>query len=220
MPADPRDQARTRERVQEALALYDMAGRAGGWETMQTMVILSIVSMRMGELAAAEDDLTRMLTQAEEGGNRWAARALNLLGGLAWGRGEIARARSCYAPIERTMGALGDMETVAFAHYLLGLLAEEDGDPAGAQASYARAQAMVREAGDFALMERGGMAIAIMAMAARQPVSPRALAHAAAVFGLPEAGGKPLTLEQALATALQRQDAANDSYLTTTVDPV
>ncbi|MDQ2827927.1 MAG: hypothetical protein M3Y74_02605 [Chloroflexota bacterium] len=40
--------------------------------------------------------------------------------------------------------------------------------------------------------------------------SPRALAHAADAFGLPEAGGLPLTLEQALATTLQRLDAAHD----------
>jgi len=59
-----------------------------------------------------------------------------------------------------------------------------------------------------------------MAMAARQPVPPRALAHAAAAFGLPEAGGKPLTLEQALAPALRGVDAANGGYLTTTVDAV
>jgi len=50
-------------------------------------------------------------------------------------------------------------------------------------------------------MERGGTAITIMAMAARQLVPPRALAHAAAAFGLPEAGGRPLTLEQAFAAA-------------------
>ncbi len=42
-----------------------------------------------------------------------------------------------------------------------------------------------------------------MTMAAWKPVPPRALAHAAAAFGLPEAGGKPLTLEQALTKAMQ-----------------
>jgi len=41
------------------------------------------------------------------------------------------------------------------------------------------------------------------------PRSSRALAYAAA-FGLPEAGGKTLMLEQALANAVQRLDAAND----------
>jgi len=93
-PADPRDQALTRERIQEALALYGAAGRAGGWEMLLTLVFLVMLSLWMGEFARAEDDLARLLMLAEEGGNHWAAgQALNLLGGLARGRGEIARAR-------------------------------------------------------------------------------------------------------------------------------
>ncbi len=58
-------------------------------------------------------------------------------------------------------------------------------------------------------MERGGAAVALMAVAARQPVSPRALAHAEAASVAPEAGGKALTLEQALATAMRGVDAAH-----------
>jgi len=209
-PGDPWNQARTREQILEALALYGAAGRAGGWEMMYTMAFSVTVSLRMGELAAAEDDLARMLTRAEESGNLWAAElALDLLGGLAWGRGEIVRAWNCYVRFIPTMGALGDTQGGANACYLLGLLAEEDGDLAGARSSYTQALTMVRAVGDFALMERGGAAVAIMAVAARQPVPPRALAHAAAALGLPEAGGKPLTLEQALATALGGVDAAD-----------
>jgi hypothetical protein len=78
----------------------------------------------------------------------------------------------------------------------------------GARASYTQALALVREVGDFALMQRGGTAIALMAMAARQPV-PRVLAHAAGAFGLPEAGGTPLTLEQTLVTAVRGVGAAD-----------
>jgi len=220
-PADPRDQARARERIQEALALYEAAGRASGWEMLQTMVLLSIVSSRMGGFARAEDDLAQTIALSEKSDNPWAAgQALDQLSGLAWGHGEIARARDYYARFIRAMSAVEDMQGVANACYLLGLLAEEDGDVAGARAFYAQALATVRAVGDFALMERGGTAITIMAMAMRQPVPPRALAHAAAAFGLPEAGGKPLTLEQALALAMHGVDAAHGGYLTTTVDPV
>jgi len=79
----------------------------------------------------------------------------------------------------------------------------------GARASYTQALALVREVGDFALMHRGETAIALMAMAARQPVPARALAHAAGAFGLPEAGGTPLTLEQTLVTAVRGVGAAD-----------
>lgn len=209
-PPDSRDQARTREGIQEALALYGAAGRAGGWEMLQTMVLLSIMSLLMGEFARAEDDLARTIALSEEGGNRYAAGlALDLLGGSAWPHGEIARSRDYYARFMRTMSALGDTQSDANACYLLGLLAEEDGDLAGARACYVQALALVREVGDFALMERGSSAIAIMAMAAWQPVPPRALRYAVAASTLPEAGGKALTLEQTLTTAMQGVDAAN-----------
>ena len=209
-PPDSRDQARTRQRIEEALALYGAAGRAGGWEMLQTMVLLSIMSLLMGEFNRAEDELARTIALAEERGNRYAAGlAFDLLGGSAWACGEITQARDYYARFMRTMGALGDTQSDANACYMLGLLAEEDGDVAGARASYTQALAMVRAVGDFALMERGAAAIAIMARAARQSVPPRALAYATAAFGLPDAGGKPLTLEQALTTAVRGADAAH-----------
>jgi len=208
-PPDSGGQAWTREGIQEALALYSAAGRARGWEMLQTMVLLSIMSLLMGEFTRAEDELARTIALAEECGNRYAAGlALDLLGGLAWGRGEITRARDYYARYMRTIGALGDTQSDANACYVRGLLAEEDGDVAGARACYTQARAMVREVGDFALIERGAAAIAIMAMAARQSVPPRALAYATAAFGLPDAGRKSLTLEQALVTAMRDVDAA------------
>ncbi len=208
-PPDARDQARTRDGIREALALYGVAGRAGGWEMLQTMMLLCIMSLLMGEFVRAEDDLARTIALAEERGNRYAAGlALDLLGGSAWARSEITRARDYYARYRQTMGVLGDTQSDANACYLLGLLAEQDGDLAGARVSYVQALAMVRAVGDFALIERGAAAIAITAIAARQPVPPRALAYAAA-FGLPEAGGKALMLEQALAKAMQGVDAAH-----------
>jgi len=176
---------------------------------LQTRVLLSIMSLLMGEFDRAEDELARTIALAGERGNRYAAGlALDLLGGSAWACGEITQARDYYARYIRTMGALGDTQSDASACYVLGLLAEEDGDLAGARTSYAQALTMVREVGDFALVERGA-AIAIMAMAARQAVPTRALAYATAAFGLPEAGGKALTLEQALATAVRGVDIAH-----------
>lgn len=176
---------------------------------LQTRVLLSIMSLLMGEFDRAEDELARTIALAGERGNRYAAGlALDLLGGSAWACGEITQARDYYARYIRTMGALGDTQSDASACYVLGLLAEEDGDLAGARTSYAQALTMVREVGDFALVERGA-AIAIMAMAARQSVPTRALAYATAAFGLPEAGGKALTLEQALGTAVRGVDIAH-----------
>jgi len=132
-PPNSRDQARTREGIEEALALYGAAGRAGGWEMLQTMVLLSIMSLLMGEFDRAEDELARTIALAGERGNRYAAGlALDLLGGSAWGRGEITQARDYYARYMRTIGALGDTQSDANACYVLGLLAEEDGDLAGA----------------------------------------------------------------------------------------
>lgn len=47
-----------------------------------------------------------------------------------------------------------------------------------------------------------------MNVAAWQEVRPRALGHVAATFGLPQAGGRPLTLHQAIAAASSALDAA------------
>lgn len=105
-PPDSQRQARTREGIQEALALYGAAGRAGGWEMLQTRVLLSIMSLLMGEFDRAEDELARTIALAGERGNRYAAGlALDLLGGSAWACGEITRARDYYARYIRTMGA-------------------------------------------------------------------------------------------------------------------
>jgi len=46
-----------------------------------------------------------------------------------------------------------------------------------------------------------------MNVAAWQEVSLRALGHVAATFGLPQAGGQPLTLQQAIAAASRALDA-------------
>ncbi|MCA1599760.1 MAG: hypothetical protein LC769_12250, partial [Chloroflexi bacterium] len=73
--------------------------------------------------------------------------------------------------------------------------------------AYARALALVRAVGDFPLMERFAPATAIMYVSARQEVPPRALRHAAATFGLPHAGGQPLTLRQAIVMASRALDA-------------
>jgi predicted ATPase len=204
------EQARLRQRIREALGLFGAAGRAGGWEALLALQMSAIATLRMGELAAAEEEIAQLVARAEAVGNRWMlGAALDMLGGVAWGRGEVARARECYTGLLRAVDALGDRQSVAHAHYLLGCLAEEDGDPVGARASYTRALALVREMGDFAIMSRGGSAIAIMAAAAWRPVPPRALAYAAAVFGPPEAGGKALTLGRALSEALPGEGGAS-----------
>jgi predicted ATPase/DNA-binding XRE family transcriptional regulator len=207
----PGEHARLRGRIREALGLFGAAGRAGGWEALLTLQMSAIATLRMGELVAAEEEFAQLVARAEAAGNRWMlGAALDVLGGLAWGRGEAARARECYTGLLRAVDALGDRQSVAHAHYLLGCLAEGDGDLVGARASYARALALVREVGDFAIMTCGGSAIAIMAVTAWRPVPPRARAYAAAVFGLPGTGGQALTLEQALTMALQDAGAPAD----------
>lgn len=210
-PSDTRDHARTRDRIQEALELYRAAGRGEGWEMLLSMNFLVMASLWMGDIARAETDLARMIALSEDRGNRWTAGvAHDLLGGIAWSRGEIARAQECYQRHLLAMGPVGDTQTIAHAHYLIGRLAEEDGDLGSARMSYAHALALVCEVGDFALIERGGAAIAIMAaVATQQPVPPQARAHAAAAFGLLEAGGKPLMLEQVLTKALQGAEATS-----------
>ena len=120
------------------------------------------------------------------------------------------------------MSALEDMQGVANARYLLGLLAEEDGDVAGARAFYAQALATVREVEDFALMERGGTAMTIMAMAARQPVPPRpgpCRGRVRAARGGREAPDAGAGARQGHA-GRGCGKWANGGYLTTTVDPV
>jgi tetratricopeptide (TPR) repeat protein len=211
-PSDPREHARTRERIQGALELYRAAGRGEGWEMLLSMNFLVMASLWMGDIARAETDLARMIALSEDRGNRWAAGvALDLLGGIAWRRGEIARAQECYERYLQAMGPVGDTQSIAHAHYLIGRLAEEDGNLGSARVSYAHALALVREVGDFALIERGGAAIAIMAaVATQQPVPPQAMAHAAAAFGLSGVGEKPLMLEQVLTTALQGAEAMAD----------
>jgi len=56
-------------------------------------------------------------------------------------------------------------------------------------------------------MQRFAPAIAVMIVAAWQEAPPWALRHAAATFGLPQAGGQPLTLQQAIAVASSALDA-------------
>jgi len=48
-----------------------------------------------------------------------------------------------------------------------------------------------------------------MIVAAWQDVNPRALRYAAATFGFPQAGGRPLTLQQAIAAASSALDVVD-----------
>lgn len=134
---------------------------------------------------------------------------LDALGGLAWGDGDVAGAEALYGRMVPTAAAYGDTLTVAYTLYILGQLAEERGDTGAARGRYTRALTLGREAGDIPLVQRTGTATVILAVAARQRVPERALRLAAITFGLPEAGGQPLTLEQAVVAAVRSLDAAD-----------
>jgi len=207
MEGAPDPQA-ARTALQEALALFGAVPPPERWETLSCLYFLGMTSAQRGNLTDAVEELSAALVQAEQQGNSWVAgMALAVLGGLTWARGDVAGARGYIERVVATATALGDTQTIAFESYLLGQLAEEDGDTAGARTAYARALALVREVGDFPLMERFAPATAIMTVAAWQEVPPRALRHAAATFGLPQAGGRPLTLQQAIAAASSALDA-------------
>ncbi len=197
-----------RTALQEALALFSAVAPPGRWETLSCLYFLGMTSAQRGNLTGAVEELSAALARAEQQGNSWVSgMALAVLGGLTWARGDVSGARAYVERVVATAAALGDTQTVAFESYLLGQLAEEDGDTAGARAAYAHALALVREVGDFPLMERFAPATAIMTVAAWQEAPPRALRHAAATFGLPQAGGRPLTLQQAIAAASSALDA-------------
>ncbi len=194
--------------LEEGLSLFQTVGPPGRWEIATSLIQLGMVSVHLGDIARAEEELARSLAVGEDAGAPWpGTMALDALGGLAWARGDVARARACYERLVPAAAALGNTQTVANARYLLGQLAEEDGDAAAARAYYADALALVRAAGDFALLERGMGAIAIMAVAAGREAPRRASAFAAATFGSPHAGGRPLTLQQAATAASRALDA-------------
>jgi len=189
--------------LEEGLALFQAVGPPGRWEIATSLIHLGMVSVHLGDIARAEGELARSLAVVEDSGALWpGTMALDALGGLAWARGDIARARACYERLIPAAARLGNTQTVANARYLLGQLAEEDGDTPAARACYTHALTLVRAAGDFALLERGMGAIAIRAVAAGQEAPRRAIAFAAATFGAPQTGGRPLTIEQALDAAL------------------
>jgi len=194
--------------LHEALAFFEAVPPAGRWETLSCLWFLGMTSAQRGNFAGAVEELSASLVQSERQGNIWVcSMVLGTLGCLTWARGDVAGARAYIERLAATSAALSDTQSGAFVSYLLGQLAEEDGDAAGARASYARALALVGEVGDFALTERSAPAIAIMYVSARQKVSPRALRYAAVTFGLPQAGGQPLTLQQAIAAASSALDA-------------
>ncbi len=197
-----------RSALQEALALFGAVPPPKRWETLSCLWYLGLTSAQLGNLTGAVEELSAALVQAERQGNIWVGgMALAVLGGLTWARGDVSGARAYVERVVATAAALGDTQTVASESYLLGQLAEEDDDAAGARAAYARALTLVREVGDFALMERFAPAMAIMIVAAWQEAPPRALRYAASTFGLPQAGGRPLTLRQAIAAASSALDA-------------
>jgi hypothetical protein len=167
-----------------------------------------MTSAQRGNFADAVEGLSASLVQSERQGNIWVcSMVLGTLGCLTWARGDVDGARAYIERLAVTSAALSDTQTGAFVSYLLGQLAEEDGDAAGARTAYARALALVREVGDFALTERPTPAIAIVYVSAWQEAPPRALRYAAATFGLPQAGGRPLTLQQVIVAASSALDA-------------
>jgi len=207
LEGEPDPQA-ARTVLHEALALFGMVLPPGRWETLSCLWFLGVTSAQRGNFAGAVEELSAALARAERQGNIWVCcMVLGDLGCLTWARGDVAGARAYIERLAATSAALGDTQTVAFALYLLGQLAEEDSDAASARASYVRALALVREVGDFPLMDRSPTAATIMSVSAWQEVSPRALHYAAATFGLPQAGGRPLTLQQAIAAASSALDA-------------
>jgi len=190
--------------LEEGLALFQAVGPSGRWEIATSLIQMGMVSAHLGDIARAEEELARSLAVVEDSGALWpGTMALDALGGLAWARGDIAGARAYYERLIPAATRLGNTQTVANTRYLLGQLAEEDGDTPAARACYVHALTLVRAVGDFALLERGMGAIAIMAVAAGREVPRRAIGFAAATFGAPQAGGRPLTLEQALDAALR-----------------
>jgi len=193
--------------LDEALALFEAVEPRGRWETPATLMYLGAASVQLGEIARARDELSRGLALAEGRGNAWIVTLLlDALGGLAWGDGDVAGAEALYGRMIPAATAYGDTLTVAYTLYILGQLAEERGDAGTAWGRYAQALTLVREAGDIPLMERTGTATIIMAVAARQRVPARALHLVAVTFGLPEAGEKALTLEQAITAAVRALD--------------
>jgi len=194
--------------LHEALALFGTVAPPWRWEALSCLWFLGMTSAQRGNFADAVEELSASLVQSERQGNIWVcSMVLGTLGCLTWARGDADGARGYIERLAATSAALSDTQSGAFVSYLLGQLAEEDGDAAGACAAYARALALVGEVGDFALTERSAPAIAIMYVSARQEVSPRALRYAAVTFGLPQAGGQPLTLQQAIAAASSALDA-------------
>jgi len=188
--------------LHEALTLFGTVAPPWRWEALSCLWFLGMTSAQRGNFAGAVEELSASLVQSERQGNIWVcSMVLGTLGCLTWARGDVDGARAYVERVVATSTVLGDTQTIAFQSYLLGQLAEENGDAAGARAAYARALALVREVGDFPLMERFAPATAIMIVAAWQEAPPRALRHAAATFGLPQAGGRPLTLQQALTAA-------------------
>jgi len=194
--------------LHEALALFGAVAPPWRWEALSCLWFLGMTSAQRGNFADAVEELSASVVQSERQGNIWVcSMVLGTLGCLTWARGDVDGARAYIKRLAATSAALSDTQSGAFVSYLLGQLAEEDGDATGARASYARALAQVGEVGDFALTERSAPAIAIMYVSARQEVSPRALRYAAATFGLPQAEGRPLTLQQAVAAASSALDA-------------
>ena len=197
-----------RAALHEALDLFGAVPPSGRWEALSCLWFLGETSALLGDFAGAAEEMSASLARAEQQGNIWVCcMVLGDLGCLAWALGDVAGARGYVERLAATSAALGDTQTVAFASYLLGQLAEEDGDAAGARASYTRALALLREVGDFPLVDRTPTAMIIMAVSAWQEVRPRALGHVAATFGLPQAGGQPLTVQQAIAAASGALDA-------------
>ena len=180
---------------------------AGRWEAASTWIALGLASAQLGEYDRARRELSRSLALADGRGNRWiASMSLDVLGGMSWARGDAAGARALYARLRAISGPLGDWHGVAYGSYMLGHLAEERGELAEARDRHAEALALVGEVGDLPLAERSMGSLMIVAVAARQGVPERPLGVAAAAFGLPAAGGRPLSLKEAILAAVRALD--------------
>jgi tetratricopeptide (TPR) repeat protein len=168
------DFARGRAYLEEAQALYEEANDEScqGWTRIAvTHSWRGAAFLAAGDLRNAETQLTRCLELTASTGDRHAtAVALEVLGRLAWARGDPAGGRAHFEHALKCHEALRSRYGIGSLLTRLGDVLQRTGDPSAARAHYARALRTLHGIGHAETSHQALCGLAGLAMEAGEPV--------------------------------------------------
>jgi tetratricopeptide (TPR) repeat protein len=179
------------------------------YEVARVLNNLGAAECEVGDPTAATPYLEESLAIARQVGDRYLiGLPLHMLGAIALARGDRARARSLLAERVALARELGDKGAAAWSLRELAEVAVAEGDYRAARAQFLESLTMHHEVGELRHAASALDALARLATAMAQPRRASRLAGAAAGLRAAWPAGQAMSLEQAVAYALE--DASGD----------